>query len=302
MLKSGCSKIDSLFPTDYYPDTYLLFGQKEAGKSIFTLQLACRSALEGEKTLIIDTELMWQKPTLEKWLTYFGKRFGALRSDFTEKIEIIQLASIFDLWSLMGVVLQIFTKEMKSVPIMKYPTLKWTKKGRLDRRTFRPNIEKTHQTQDWMENAPLTKKIREDRFRLVVIDSLAPLVKAIFSSSESHLAGRSHLLHMWTGFWKTLVLRYGITLLATDHGVRFRGAKGVKVKPWGGDAIKTSFKFQVGLAKLTKDEEERIYRIPPERARRARIAYQFRHEFEDIPREELVWLLKDYGLSDRWSL
>lgn len=259
-LSTGCKGLDEILVGGFRTQvTSLLFGIPNLGKTWLCYQLACMCTRPvkvggfGKKALYIDTEgFFFTEDAVQRFASYFKKRWPDCDPD---KIEIMQIPDIFELGEAFGIQVDIKQEESRVSVITKYPTEAQKKlaqgkgKGKVD--------TTTNKDKDWLEKAPIYKKVKSREYGIMIIDSLCIPIKSEIASATQNFPARTSLVSTILGACYPIARRADIAILITDHITSNPMSPGYIFgtgDPWGGRNVLYYIKHIFGLYKPLKDQ------------------------------------------------
>jgi RecA/RadA recombinase len=298
-ISTGCKTLDDLLAGGLKTSVItLLFGAPNLGKTWLCYQVSCmctRPPKEGglgKKVLYLDTEgFFFTEDTVERFATYFKKRWPDCDPS---KIEIVQVPDLFHLGEQFGMQFEVHQEEARVSVVTKYPT---EKQKELAEKKGKSVVDTpTTKDKDWLEKAPVYKKVKSGDYGLVVIDSVTVPIKSEISATTQNFPARTSVLSALFGACYPIARRADVAILITDHLTANPMSPGYQFgtgDPWGGRNVLYYVKHIFGIYKPTK---EYIEAYAPDGARVRRFA-RYRYPGLD-PALVAVKLEKDRGYTD----
>jgi len=290
MLKSECpidELVDGGFKDGYL---YSIFALEDVGKSLFSMQLACKCAKEGGKVLYFDIDDHWKDDVIDYWYGIFSKRFGVDKETLYENIDLIVEPNFHNFFEFFGFSIQIWHKGEKSVITWQFP-----QRGKSD-------IQQSRQTKGWFKKSKIWEKMEKKKYRLLIIDSWGTLMKSMIPQADQNYGTRSSFTtFFFVQCLKPLCLHFKIPILLTNHGLGFRGQI-MSINPYGGSSVGYQVKYNIGLTKISAKKWDSLKRKLRDDAKReqARLAFLWRHPTKATSSPErftFLYLEKDFGFT-----
>jgi len=212
----------------------LIYGPKNVGKSLLSLQLSIRCAHFLKKpVLYIDTEAMWLPDAYNLWYSYFKKRWNLpAKLDIDFKF----IPSLFKLGRYFGIEYQVLATEKRQEIMAKFP-----------RRGKKEGVKTSIQTEDWLERSPIWDDLKKKDYGLIILDSITRPLKSVISKSTQNLPARGSALDPLLSAFLDISNEKEIAVIVTNHFVISPMSRNPYGIPWGGADIEYFIKHIIGI-------------------------------------------------------
>lgn len=296
-LSTGVKSIDDLLLGGFMLGApALVYGIPNLGKTWLSFQLACMCTRDpkhgglGRRALYLDTETFFTEDTFKLFYGYFRERWP----DLPEKpmIDVKVVKDIFELGQLFGIHYEIIHEDRRVSVISRFPT----KRQQSLAQTGKSEMKETTKSSKYIEESEIWKLLTDQKYGLVVIDSITAPIKSVIPSASQNFPARSNILQELLGTFYTICQRHNTVIFLTDHITRSPMSPGYVYgigTPWGGQDVTYYVKIQLGLYHALK-EQKLLHPAEAQRLRRVE-----RHRYPGMERElVLVHLAKDEGYKE----
>jgi len=285
-LQTRCKAADALIDGGLATGTITqVFGEKALGKSIFSLQAAFATAVNGNSAVIIDTEQSYHSYLLPYWKERFSRRFGkdvtvqevelkkspkfskknpisrsqlvtALSGTLNELGVSYTDVQIDEMADLVSPEYQVDLEVNEpSVFVFQIPDV--VELLLLHGIVARKDVSKGGRVELRLQQTPVYESalhniVSESKAKLVIYDSISAPFKATFPSTQD-LPARSSGIAMLLSHAQRLCIEFGISVVTTSH-VSIDPINEWDRRPYGGVILGHDAKFSL---ELTKNDAKR---------------------------------------------